>query len=183
MNRVSWLNLHLWVPQKDVRKLIYSLLDSVDKQMIKCAHNSTLKVWLNGEETRICASRGYLTILQIASPFIVGPEYICEYAALGGHLNIIKWAKQLGCEMDSNTCTNAAKGGHFDLLKSVRLNYGCDWDIFTSAAAAESGQLEILKWLIKGGCPHDTNWCLQSKHASIVKYMMEEVGWKIKNKE
>jgi hypothetical protein len=170
--RVSWLNLHLWIPQKDVRKLIYSLLDSVDWKMVASAHNSTLRVWLNEAEMQICAFRGYLSLFQLAFPWISGPEYIYEYAALGGHLNIIKWAKwrRIG-EMDSNTCTNAVRGGHFDLLKHVRTQYGCEWDVFTSAAAAESGQLEIFKWLIEEGCPYDMNWCKRSKHKCIVDYI------------
>ncbi len=42
--RVSWLNLHLWIPQKDVRKLIYAKLTDRDHLMVKCAHKSYLQL-------------------------------------------------------------------------------------------------------------------------------------------
>jgi hypothetical protein len=36
---VSWLNLHLHIPQKDIRKLIYALRSPEDREVVACAHN------------------------------------------------------------------------------------------------------------------------------------------------
>ena len=36
---------------------------------------------------------------------------ICFYAAEGGHLEVLKWARANGCDWDWRTCSNAAKGG------------------------------------------------------------------------
>lgn len=36
---VSPLRLHLWIPIKDVRKMIWAYLDKEDKEIVLCAHN------------------------------------------------------------------------------------------------------------------------------------------------
>ena len=54
-------------------------------------------------------------------------SYTCSQAALGGHLEVLKWARENGCEWDSDTCSNAAIEGH----------------------------LEVLNWACENGCPHD----------------------------
>jgi len=48
----------------------------------------------------------------------------------------------------------AAKGGHLEVLKWAREN-GCPWDEWTCAYAAEGGHLEVLKWARENGCPWD----------------------------
>ena len=52
---------------------------------------------------------------------------IRAYAAREGHLEILKWAREHGCEWDSFTCANAALGGHLETLKWAREN-GCEWE-------------------------------------------------------
>ena len=32
----------------------------------------------------------------------------CNYAAKNGHLEVLKWARQNGCDWNSNTCSYAA---------------------------------------------------------------------------
>ena len=48
----------------------------------------------------------------------------CYYAALGGHLEVLKWARDNGCEWGKDTCYFAARNGHLDVLKWAREN-GC----------------------------------------------------------
>ena len=50
--------------------------------------------------------------------------WICAYAALNGHFEILKWARENGCPWNEYTCSNAAKNGHFEILKWAREN-GC----------------------------------------------------------
>jgi hypothetical protein len=45
-------------------------------------------------------------------------------AALGGHLEVLKWARENGCPWDELTCAWAAKSGHIEVLKWARAN-GC----------------------------------------------------------
>ena len=49
----------------------------------------------------------------------------CCFAARGGHLKVLQWARQNGCDWDWNTCSAAAGGGHLEVLKWARTN-GCD---------------------------------------------------------
>ena len=51
-------------------------------------------------------------------------SWTCSYAALNGHLHVLKWARENGCEWNSYTCSNAALNGHFDVLQWARKN-GC----------------------------------------------------------
>ena len=51
----------------------------------------------------------------------------CVYAAVNGHLEILKWARENGCPWDKCTCTYAASNGHLEVLKWAREN-GCPWD-------------------------------------------------------
>jgi len=48
----------------------------------------------------------------------------------------------------------AAEGGHFELLKWLR-EMGCPWDYRTCAEAAAKGHFEMLKWAIENGCPQE----------------------------
>jgi hypothetical protein len=45
-------------------------------------------------------------------------------AAKGGHLEVLKWARENGCPWDELTCANAAERGHLGMLQWARAN-GC----------------------------------------------------------
>ena len=77
-------------------------------------------------------------------------SYTCSYAAEGGHLEVLKWARDNGCEWSSYTCAYAAYGGHLEVLKWARDN-GCVWNSFTCSRAARGGHLEVLKWARDNG--------------------------------
>ena len=50
----------------------------------------------------------------------------CYYAAKGGHLDCLIWARENGGDWDSTICEAASEGGHLDCLIWAREN-GCDW--------------------------------------------------------
>ncbi len=52
------------------------------------------------------------------------------------------------------TCTEAAKGGHLEVLQWARQN-GCPWNELTCTEAAKGGHLEVLQWARENGCPFD----------------------------
>jgi hypothetical protein len=79
-------------------------------------------------------------------------EYTCRSAAKGGHLEVLKWARENECPWDWRTCAYAAEGGHLEMLKWARAN-GCPWDEYTCVHAALGGHLEVLKWARENGCP------------------------------
>ena len=82
----------------------------------------------------------------------------CEAAALGGHLDILKWARANGCPWSEETCEEAAWGGHLETLQWARAN-GCPWDESTCFGAALGGHLEILQWARANGRPWEVRTC------------------------
>ena len=74
---------------------------------------------------------------------------ICEKATRGGHLDVLKWARdqEEPCPWSEATCSAAAQGGHLDVLKWARdQEEPCPWDEETCSAAARHGHLDVLKW-------------------------------------
>lgn len=61
-----------------------------------------------------------------------------QLAAANGHLDVLQWARQKGCDWNVHTCTFAAYNGHLEVLQWARQN-GCNWDANTSYNAAASG--------------------------------------------
>lgn len=56
------------------------------------------------------------------------------------------------CEWDEWTCAFAALNGHLDVLKWAREN-GCPWSQMTIAYAEDRGHLEVLQYARANGCP------------------------------
>ena len=84
----------------------------------------------------VAAQVGRLDVLQFARA--IGCPWntsTCEYAAEGGHLELLRWARANDCPWNLYTCVLAAKGGHLEVLQSVRAN-GCQWNTFTYLRAA-----------------------------------------------
>jgi len=51
----------------------------------------------------------------------------CSLAAHGGHLEVLRWAREHHCPWDSDTCFFAAQGGHLEVLRWAR-EHGCSWN-------------------------------------------------------
>ena len=86
-----------------------------------------------------------------------GPNYpttvdawIPAYAAAGGHLEVLKYLRELQYPWDEKTCEYAAAGGHLEVLKYAHEN-GCPWDIasFHHDLDLEGSELseEVLAYL------------------------------------
>jgi hypothetical protein len=67
---------------------------------------------------------------------------------MGGHLEVLQWARQNGCEWDKWTCSYAAGRGHLEVLQWAHQN-GCPWDEETW----EHAQGNCRQYLIQHGCP------------------------------
>ena len=59
-------------------------------------------------------------------------------AAMGGHLEVLQWARANGCAWDADTCRDAAGGGHLEVLQWARAS-GCEWD-----------RADCLRWASNG---------------------------------
>ena len=95
------LNLGDWIPQKDVRKLIWNKLNWFDKLMVWAAHGVT-----NNFDSVIvserAASGGYLEVLKYLynNRFKIHPD-ICNIAARRNHLDVLKWGHENKFEVDA----------------------------------------------------------------------------------
>ena len=97
---------------------------------------------------------------------------MCALSASLGNLSALQWLRnpadhQLNCSQsnailnqdrregfpwDSDTCSQAASGGHLSILQWAR-SRGCPWDSDTCASASLHGHLEVLQWARSQGCP------------------------------
>jgi hypothetical protein len=102
-------------------------------------------------------------------------NWICTNAAKGGHLEVLKWAWENGCAWNRDTCAYAAKGGYLEVLKWLR-EKGCDWDSDTCIYAASNGYLEVLKWARENGCEWHSHVCAFAAlngHLEVLKWARE----------
>ena len=98
------------------------------------------------------AVEGDLFLLQFAMRRGCNASCVCRYAAQGGRLEILKWAREHGFSWDESTCSQAARHGYLEVVKWARAQ-GCPWDENTCALAAIGGHLEVVKWARAHGCP------------------------------
>jgi len=101
-----------------------------------------------------------------------GPWDLCTTtkAASGGHLEVLRWAREHGCPWNEGTCSSAADGGHLEVLRWAREHH-CPWGTNTCFFAAAQGHLEVLRWARAHGCPwhkrrcHSVSWRHSETHA------------------
>lgn len=74
-----------------------------------------------------------------------GMAATCSQAALGGQINCLKYARENGCEWDSETCKYAA-GSSLECLKYAREN-GREWDKMTCFRAASMFKMCKREWM------------------------------------
>jgi hypothetical protein len=99
----------------------------------------------------------------------------CAFAAIGGHLELLKWARENGCPLHKWTCWHAAKGGHLEMLKWLRENE-CLWPWEMTHYAARNGHIEVMQWLHENGCPWNWLTCADAArggHLETLKWARE----------
>ena len=83
---------------------------------------------------------------------------ICLAAAYGGHLEVLRWAREHGAPWDEDTCIFAAHGGHLDVLQWARKHDCPWWSSHICLSAAQAGQLEVLQWMRKNAESDGEAW-------------------------
>ena len=104
----------------------------------------------------------------------------CEWAGMGGSVEILEYLLGKGCEFDLRACHGAASGGCLEALKFLRgLDPPCPWDGELCAVAAKGGHLEILKFA-RGQdppCPWDRRtctWAAEGGHLEVLKWLRDQ---------
>lgn len=85
-------------------------------------------------------------------------EQLAAARAACGDLAGLQWLRSQSCSWDSLVCEKAAAGGHLEVIKWCRSQHPrCPWSSDVLNAAAEVGQLDIIRWARqqKSPCPLD----------------------------
>ena len=132
-----------------------------------------LDVMLEKDDIADVALNGHLEVVKYLRQLgISWDEETCTKAVGNGHLELLKWARVNQCPWNEETCEYAAGGGHLELLKWARVNQ-CPWDEMTCAGVAENGHLELLKWARVNQCPWNEKTCTKAAgngHIELLKW-------------
>src|SRR5271156_4364707 len=84
---------------------------------------SLLPLDLKKEIVKYCDVE-FTYVLEETELFPISSRSFCftvmNYSARRGYLNLLKWTRKHGCRPDEMTCSNAALGGHLEILKYLR---------------------------------------------------------------
>jgi Ankyrin repeats (3 copies) len=104
-------------------------------------------------------------------------DWAMVYAARGGHMEIVKLMIEKGATNFDWGMKNAAEGGHMDIVKLMIEKGATDFD-WSMRSAAEGGHMEIVKLMIeKGATVFDLamNDAAKGGHMEIVNYLKQFV--------
>lgn len=181
--KVSWLNLHEKVSQRDVRKLIYKKLTAHDRFVVEIAHGKEV---VQPSLDFLChaAQHGYMALLKWASTN-ESKWHTKASAALCGNSPALEWLQSQdclwdlrfaiikGCEWNHVIIYFAAERGHLEIVQWMNTRYGVPLDYLVCAAASRRGRLHVLKWIRDNGCISDDidMQAAYEGHLDIVKWL------------
>ena len=103
-------------------------------------------------------------------------ETLAEAAAEHGHQELVQWLiQEQGFAMDEDVMGMAARGGNLELVRWLR-GKGCNLDAMTCMSAAAAGRLGVLQWLRANGCPWNWKTCycaVQGGHVEVLRWARE----------
>jgi hypothetical protein len=99
-------------------------------------------------------------------------EQTCCNAAKFGHFKLLKWLREQGCRWSHRTFSDAATFGNIEMLEWL-YQMKCPWDSETFTAAARFGHFDVLKWLHEHQCP----WDEHTFTAAVRTGNLEMVEW------
>jgi len=98
------------------------------------------------------ALKGYLDLLkEYATRDTLKTSDICRYAAEGGHLEVITWAKTKCCHLHRIRTADVAENRHYEMLKWA-IEHGCKRSRKICYILVKQGNLEMLQWAIANSC-------------------------------
>ena len=125
----------------------------------------------------LAARKGHLEIVKYLCSIYTKylGAFVCSMAAEGGHLNVLQWLRESGCNWDSETTQCALERGNLEILKWATEN-GCPIRSTASETASRYGNLHILKWLYDSGYIKLNIECMKSAirggHWEIIHWLI-----------
>jgi hypothetical protein len=165
---------------KLVGKRFYSAVKDymIENKIHERSHNRRIALML------VLAEWGALSCIKLLRDYgVKWGEGTCEVAARGGHLDVLKYARENGCLWEVSSpykgmCISAIIGGNVECLKYVQ-ERKCQMPLDNRPCerAAEHGHLEMLKYLRSLGCAlsgETVTLAIKNGHLDCVKYLHEE---------
>lgn len=132
----------------------------------------------NESHSTIAARLGHLEFLEYLDEEMPNCSYeqiVCNYAASGGHLKILKYFHAKGFPINRDSMESAAYGGKIDCIAFLR-EIGHEWNPMAFGTAAEAGQLECIQYLYENDCP-PCEWACSAAakggHIACLRYLLE----------
>ena len=100
-------------------------------------------------------------------------RWILYYLAQGGHIHVLKWAREHGCAWDESTFSAAAKSGNIKLLQWLYDQNCPRSDSWTFWAAAKYGHKHVIRWLLQ----HEFVWDEKACSAAVAGDNFKLLQW------
>lgn len=147
--------------------------DSVDMKMIRWLRSQNAPGKFNA--CNRAALRGHIVVLKFLLPvYTTQISTICSQAAAGGHVNILRWARGRTRKYHWNveTSLNAALNGHLDALQFLHENR-CPININLANFAARNGHIPILMYARTIGLQFDST----TMNDAAAREQIDTVKW------
>jgi len=107
------------------------------------------------------ALKGHLEMLKYLHEEVKAPgdSDTASYAASNGHLHILEYLVEREYDnYDTLACERAAKSGHLDCLKYLHETAKAPWDSWAIREAHKKNKTECLQYLLDNNCPLPPGW-------------------------
>jgi hypothetical protein len=147
---VAWEHKSLWPSRWDETNFCWRVAETNKLELLKWAREEKKCKWDSG------------TI---------------DAAAEQGNLEMVKYCVANECPIDEFACAYAALKGHLEVLKYLREEVKAPWNSYTANGAAQNGHLHILEYLVERKYDQfveDACWCAAKYgHLDCLKYLHE----------
>ena len=186
---MSWLNLHKHIPQRDLRKKIYSYLDTVDRLMIRAAHFSFVqaKIRVACDYEFECyflrlilhaARLGYMNIVRFVfdnhRKIEQYKDAFLNIALVTENVNLLTYMSDKDCFIHEEFFLEAIRRGSFKLLEwETRRRPNYRW----CEEAIEAGKLDVFAWLLERGATFRSKTLgllFQNGHFELIQMCQEK---------
>ena len=119
------------------------------------------------------SSQRFRWAYRVGCPFVWNAKLAAKLA-YHGCVGALMWAKKEGMPWDAEACTQAARGGHVDLV-SLLIKFHCPFDVDQMARrACYRGHVHVLEWLAYW---HNVPWCTEYTQAAARRGHLETLKW------
>ena len=192
---VAWENKSLWPSWWDdeERDFCWQVAETNKLELLKWAREEKKCEW---DENTINAAAEQVNLEMVK--YCVANECpvdtsACAYAALKGHLEMLKYLHEEGkAPWDWYTAAWAAKNGHLHILEYLVERKYDEYDTLACERAAKSGHLDCLKYLHETAKAPWDSWAIREAHkknkTECVQYLLDNncplpPGWRYEHGE